>query len=487
MYSLSDRIEKHPLLYCVADASDVEPSPAFRSRQGKTSCSRQAGSLHRSVNGSSVYGRCTVHSINVGLGNRDTPDSLVPTPHQQTPVMKVTDKGSAESLHPSVPRYTLRPYAQILERHDSLLNFRPRRDAEYLIRLHRGTELPMAFWPALKPERWQAVAPGNEPPPDARREPRENEPRDPKRPAEYPKPLPDTSDNPLPVQPHPAPDQPQRKSTRTPDPPPNFIPARDPPDPALRLGPPLQRQLPQALPEPIFGAGGAEPPALPPSSMPGPDAMRFYWSWRDDADNTLLMQACRYGDTALASLLLAGCPPGYTQALNMFGRNAAMIASDRGHAVLLALLQQAGVELQPENPALQWYLMNCADLAIRRQDWSPLAALLAQDHYMNLRDADGRTLLFHAVMHADLDAVRFLCGCHDAPFLGWKDLYGHSVFRYTTRIAHVQTGTAICEELRTHRRRMRWQRKRERRASDERGRELAASEPVWRSGGEVQS
>ena len=120
------------------------------------------------------------------------------------------------------------------------------------------------------------------------------------------------------------------------------------------------------------------------------------------------------------------------------------------------------------------------DLAMAkgRQDWQPLASLLAQDHVMNLRDANGRTLLFHAVINADLEAIRFLCGCLDSPYLGWKDVYGNSVFRYTTRIPDVETGAAICEELRAYRRRTRWQHKRWRttRVHDE----FAWSEPGWR-------
>ncbi len=195
-----------------------------------------------------------------------------------------------------------------------------------------------------------------------------------------------------------------------------------------------------------------------------PDPSGWYTALRDPMDNTLLMYACRAGRADIVAFLLESCPRSYAQALNSFGRNAAMIAHDSGHSEVLAMLLQAGVELQPANPALQWYLQNRGDLAVaaRMQDWQPLANLLAQGHFMNLRDANGRTLLFHAVMNADLDAVRFLCGRLDSPCLGWKDVYGYSVFRYTTRIPNVQTGAAICLELKTHRRRMRWQRSRTR-------------------------
>lgn len=258
----------------------------------------------------------------------------------------------------------------------------------------------------------------------------------------------------------------QGNAARPPNPPTPPLPGSDTlPDPHWRFGP-IQWQQP--LPEFILGHGGELPllPLLPlPLTLnlplPGlrllPDAIRFYQSLRDTMDNSLLMQACREGHVELVMFLLEGCPPSYAQMLNIAGQNAAMIARDHDHPALLALLQQAGVELQPDNPALHWYLQHRSDLstAATMQDWQPLAALLAQDHFMNLRDANGRTLLFHAVMNADLEAIRFLCGCLDGPYLGWKDADDHSVFRYTTRIPNVEIGAAICQELRTYRRRTR--------------------------------
>ncbi len=267
-------------------------------------------------------------------------------------------------------------------------------------------------------------------------------------------------------------------------------PSMPPPDLPWRSGP-ILLQLP-SLPSPERVPGeegmswpGVLAPSLPPSlqgtGLP-PRAADFYPSLRDAMGNTLLMLACRAGHAELLAYLLESCPLAYAQALDVFGRNAAMIARDSGHPALLALLQQAGVELTPENPALQWYLQNRGDLAMasRAQDWQPLASILAQDHFMNLRDANGRTLIFHAVMNADLEAVRFLCGCLDTPFVGWKDVYGNSVFRYTTRIPNVETGAAICQELRAVRRRARWQRKRAPwRRNDDDG-PIVWSEPGWR-------
>ncbi len=258
-----------------------------------------------------------------------------------------------------------------------------------------------------------------------------------------------------------------------------------PPDLPWRSGPILLQLPPLVAGEDGMLWPGVLPRSLPPSLQDAglsPKAADFYSSLRDAMGNTLLMQACRAGHAELVAYLLDSCPLAYAQALDTFGRNAAMIARDSGHPALLALLQQAGVELQPENPALQWYLQNRGDLAMasRAQDWQPLASILAQDHFMNLRDANGRTLIFHAVMNADLEAVRFLCGCLDTPFVGWKDVYGHSVFRYTTRIPNVETGAAICQELRTVRRKARWQRKRGLWQRNDDAGPIVWSEPGWR-------
>lgn len=267
--------------------------------------------------------------------------------------------------------------------------------------------------------------------------------------------------------------QQQRMAGKPPETHPNPEPAPMPqPNWPIRSGP-IQLQHPALpVPEPLPGEEGMPwpwilplPLSLPPSMQGAglpPTAADYYPSLRDAMDSTLLMLACREGHAELVAFLLESCPLAYAQALDMFGRNAAMIARDSGHPDLLALLQQAGVELQPENPALQWYLQNRGDLVTvsRTQDWQALASILSQEHFMNLRDANGRTLIFHAVMNADLEAVRFLCGCLDSPFLGWKDAYGNSVFRYTTRIANVETGAAICQELRAVRRRTRWHHKR---------------------------
>lgn len=260
------------------------------------------------------------------------------------------------------------------------------------------------------------------------------------------------------------------------------------PDWIFRSGP-IQLQIPVPSPQDLPGEAGRLLPWfspvplawLPQGTTRLPDASAFYPALRDALGNTLLMQASRAGNVAMVAYLLDACPLTFAQALDIFGRNAAMIARDGGHADVLALLLQAGVKLQPDNPALQWYLQNRGDLAAAAamQDWQPFASLLAQGNLMNLRDAQGRSLIFHAVMNADLDAVRFMCGCTTPPFLGWRDAYGLSVLRYTTRIPNVETGAAICQELRVLRRRTRWLHKRRAWDDDDEDR-IAWTEPAWR-------
>lgn len=253
-----------------------------------------------------------------------------------------------------------------------------------------------------------------------------------------------------------------RQTIKPPDASPNPVPEPTPPDDGVWRSGPIALEI--IVPPTVPGAPELPPdspafwPHLQDAGLPRNPAS-WYLRLRDSLGNNLLMVASRAGQPDIVAFLLETCPLSYAQALNMMGQNAAMIARDCGHTDVLLLLMQAGVALQPANPALQWYLQNRGDLAdaARIQDWQPLAILLGQDHYMNLRDANGRTLLFHAVMNADLEAIRFLCGRLHAPYLGWKDVAGYSVFRYATQIPNVQTGAAICRELRTYRRRMRWQ------------------------------
>jgi len=183
---------------------------------------------------------------------------------------------------------------------------------------------------------------------------------------------------------------------------------------------------------------------------------------RDAFGNTLLMYACRSGNQALCHYLLTACSGLNPQQLNQWGRNAAMVADDHGQAHLLPMLERAGVLQLPHNPALQWYFENRASYAGAglKSDWSMFQHILGLDHFMNLRDSSGRTLLFHAVINADLNAVRFLCRTVDTPILSLLDENGASVFRHAAGIAEVEIGAAICQEMRSLRRTMPWLHKR---------------------------
>ncbi len=178
---------------------------------------------------------------------------------------------------------------------------------------------------------------------------------------------------------------------------------------------------------------------------------------RDALDNTLLMVAIRSGHASTAILLLERFPAILHHQLNFFGENAATLA-EAWCPALLPLLLRLGIALRPENAALDWYLRQQADQGIGGGSASNLPALeqmLAQNNTINLRDASGKTLLFHAVIFGDLETVRFLCNLANQPVVTWRDYEGMSLFGYARKVADVKLGAAICTELREQRRRMR--------------------------------
>lgn len=168
---------------------------------------------------------------------------------------------------------------------------------------------------------------------------------------------------------------------------------------------------------------------------------------KDEMGNSLLMLACATGKPAVVRFLIERCPSWASPLLNRFGENAATLAQAYCPEALSSLLE-AGVELYPENPALQWYLSQPAGTTNDASRLQQLAAILGQDNYLNLRDETGKTLLFHAVIRADVDVVRFLCNLAVGPAVVWRDAIGKSLFGYTTEIADVRLGAAICKELR---------------------------------------
>ena len=168
--------------------------------------------------------------------------------------------------------------------------------------------------------------------------------------------------------------------------------------------------------------------------------------------NSLLMLAAATGKPEVVKFLIERFPALINSLLNRFGENAATLAQVYCPEVLSMLLD-AGVELHPENPALQWYLSQSGSEQSNPSRLNELAKILSQDNYVNLRDDTGKTLLFHAVIRGDVDVTRFLCNLAAGPAVVWRDATGKSLFSYTTEIADVEVGSMICKELRELRRR----------------------------------
>lgn len=173
---------------------------------------------------------------------------------------------------------------------------------------------------------------------------------------------------------------------------------------------------------------------------------------KDEMGNTMLMLAVATGKPLLARYLIGQMPGLLGHLLNRFGENAATLAQAYCPEVL-PLLLESGVEQRPRNPVLQWYLVQPVVVTDSPSRLQELATLLAQDNCLNLRDEDGRTLLFHAVIRGDVDVVRFLCNLSVGPAVVWRDATGKSLFGYTTAIADVRLGSLICKELKALRRR----------------------------------
>lgn len=172
---------------------------------------------------------------------------------------------------------------------------------------------------------------------------------------------------------------------------------------------------------------------------------------KDATGNTLLMKACKAGRVDVVTTLLQEFPALKRNQLNREGKNAAMLAHDYDNVQLLPLLQQYGVTLQPANPALDFYRQHAGILAgpdgIEYRE--ELRKLLRSDHFMHLPDAQGRTLLFHAVQDGNLKVVSLLCNFSDPPELIKRDHHGKTVFDYASAIADASARTGTQEELRS--------------------------------------
>ena len=156
----------------------------------------------------------------------------------------------------------------------------------------------------------------------------------------------------------------------------------------------------------------------------------------DDMHNTVLMYAAKFGDAAFVEFLLADCPELALHRLNFYGLNAAMIARANGNTVVLGQLTDAGVSLNPPNAALIFYQSGRERFSgpNAQEAYDQLWRLLQRTHYINLADATGKTLIFHAVLNQDVDMVRFLCSRSDYPDLSLRDHQRKSVFDYAALI-----------------------------------------------------
>ena len=66
---------------------------------------------------------------------------------------------------------------------------------------------------------------------------------------------------------------------------------------------------------------------------------------------------------------------------------------------------------------------------------------------MNLPDKNGQTLLFHAVIHKDVNFVSFLCQQKNFPNVSLRDKNQKSVFHYIKQIKDPEIRTKIWEAV----------------------------------------
>ena len=169
----------------------------------------------------------------------------------------------------------------------------------------------------------------------------------------------------------------------------------------------------------------------------------------DNMDNSVLMYAAKFGVVDLVEFLLADCPELALHRLNFYGRNAAMIAQANDNTAVLRLLTEAGVMLDPPNAALIFYQSSRERFngPQASEAYDQLWRLLQRTHYINLADATGKTLIFHAVLNQDVEMVRFLCRRSDYPDLSLRDHDQKTVFDYAVLIGDDDKRKHIIEAL----------------------------------------
>ena len=167
----------------------------------------------------------------------------------------------------------------------------------------------------------------------------------------------------------------------------------------------------------------------------------------DELENSLLMLACKAGRSALVKVLLTESPDLIKDWLNVHGQNAAMMAYKYSNSHLYPLLEQAGISQHPENPAINFYL-NSFDMDEYESsdlETEEYVELFKDNNYMNLADKNGQTLLFHAVIHEDVNFVSFLCQQKNFPNVSLRDKKQNSVFYYIKEIKNPEIRTKLWE------------------------------------------
>jgi ankyrin repeat protein len=156
----------------------------------------------------------------------------------------------------------------------------------------------------------------------------------------------------------------------------------------------------------------------------------------DNLGNSVLMHACKAGRSALVKVLLTECPNLRKDWLNVHGQNAAMMAYKYDNSQLYPLLEEAGISRHPENPVLYMYLSSFQITGDDSTDSESVdyLDLFEENNFMNLADVNGQTLLFHAVIHEDIDFVIFLCKQKNFPNVSLRDRNQKSVFDYVKQI-----------------------------------------------------
>jgi hypothetical protein len=167
----------------------------------------------------------------------------------------------------------------------------------------------------------------------------------------------------------------------------------------------------------------------------------------DEVENSLLMLACKAGRFALVKVLLTESPDLIKDWLNVHGQNAAMMAYKYGNSHLYPLLEQAGISPHPENPAINFYLssVDMDEYESSDSETEEYVELFKDNNYMNLADKNGQTLLFHAVIHKDVNFVSFLCQQKNFPNVSLRDKKQNSVFYYIKQIKNPEIRTKLWE------------------------------------------